>query len=276
MFPLRRAQLVLSSLMAGMTLATLTTMREPYQEIMEHMDTHIADENHDLRKPLHPTYVDNLKAVGSGAILLLHDTQGNIDESTYHYMALKMHELYEILSTFLTTHELKKPLGETTSVDMLYITHRNLMRFNLGYLTLEMYMTLLYKSRQEALERLDAHYPSNTRREIIQRAYVRNNFNQQFTKLMANLRTLMSQQMVYSEKTFYWSSRLTEEEGAALSKSDMSGLLKVQRYQNVLSANLAEFDNMLKAKRKFYMEHVLPEELAEQERNKLGQEEANE
>lgn len=103
MFRLECVKIVYSGLMiAGITLATTaTTTDSQLHEILEHLDFHIEDKNHDLQKDLHQTYLDNLKTLGSGALLLVHDIHGNLHESTYHYLGLKIHEMYEIITTFL-------------------------------------------------------------------------------------------------------------------------------------------------------------------------------
>lgn len=158
---------------------------------------------------------------------------------------------------------------ETSSKDLLYIAHRNLMRHTLGYLTLQFYMTLMYKSRQDVLTRFDLHHPTKTRRDIMQHLHARSNFDRQFNTMIARVRTLLSEQMIYSEKSYYWNSNMSPDEAEELSKlsrSDIVGIFNVQRFQNAMSENLENFEKLLKAKRKFYLNHILPEDISVKKR----------
>lgn len=150
-----------------------------------------------------------------------------------------------------------------------------MMRHTLGYLSLEFYMTLMYKARQEVLQRLDQYHPAKTRRDIVQHLSAKRNFDQQFTKLIGNMRTLISEQMIYSEKAYYWNSNLGEEEAAELSKSEMTSLFHIKNYQNDMSLFLENYGKLLKAKRKFYIDHILPGEMKEDETQNKNKEQAN-
>lgn len=66
------------------------------------MDLTITEKSHPFNEPLHWKYVENLLDYKSGQIIILHDHLGNLEKSTYHYLGLKAHDIYEAVSSFLT------------------------------------------------------------------------------------------------------------------------------------------------------------------------------
>lgn len=96
MYLLDSVLLVLSTLVwttFGVSLSNIKTA-------MESVDMSI-EQDHPFTKPLHPDYLENIKLAEGKVLLLLHDKHGNINNSTYYYLALKINEIYEVVSSFL-------------------------------------------------------------------------------------------------------------------------------------------------------------------------------
>ncbi|KAL1464835.1 hypothetical protein WDU94_004446, partial [Cyamophila willieti] len=175
MLLLEYTRIVLSVLITSSMV--LSTERPDRAQIISHLNEFLKDldldlgkDNHPFKYALHPDYGTDLNNEKTGEILLLHDHRGNIINSTYHYLALKAHQIYEIANEFISDKAIRKTGTDGLSEEaILYLAQRNLMRHTLGFYSLELYMTLLYRSRQEALDKISQHYHGNTRRDIVER-----------------------------------------------------------------------------------------------------------
>lgn len=126
-------------------------------------------------------------------------------------------------------------------------------------------MTLLYRSRQEALERIVAHYPAHTRRDVIRCQQAKKEFDRQFSNVLMRTKQLCSELMLFSEKGWYshMANPIGDEDLEVKSVSEKI-LGEVENHQNFLCQNLGELQKLLKVRRKFYIGYVLPKQILEE------------
>ncbi|XP_008488043.2 uncharacterized protein LOC103524789 isoform X2 [Diaphorina citri] len=265
MYLLDSVLLVLSTLVwttFGVSLSNIKTAMESVEMSIE--------QDHPFTKPLHPDYLENIKLAEGKVLLLLHDKHGNLNNSTYYYLALKINEIYEVVSSFLEKKTIRKLVDDIADEEMFYLTHRNLMRHYMGYYLLEFYMTLLYKSREHVMQTIDQYYPCNTRRSIIQCQLAKNNFDKQFYPILARVRQLGNEQTLYCEKNYYYTlnKKSGEDEKSEVSHN-LETLKEMHRQQGNVCGSLLEYRRLLIAKNNFYLEHILPEELIKRNRSDL-------
>uniref|UniRef100_A0A8D8QU55 Uncharacterized protein n=1 Tax=Cacopsylla melanoneura TaxID=428564 RepID=A0A8D8QU55_9HEMI len=263
------ARLVISVLVtSNMVLSTERPDKEhlvsKFDDFLEQFDIDLGKDNHPFKEKLHPDYCANLKNKETGELLLLHDHRGNIHNSTFHYLALKTHEIYDIPNSFISEKAVRKSnTGGLSEEAIMYLAHRNLMRHTLGHFSLEFYMTLLYRSRQESLERISNHYTGTRRRDIIEKQIAKDNFDEQFSALLGRLKVLMTEQMLYTEKCYYWNRDCNIEDDASSVSKEIRLLGVIHEQQRILCENLPEFYKLIKTKRKFFIQNEMKDQIVD-------------